>query len=90
MGILRQSILYLCVSVDRTQAIKSTKTGWTIGGGVEYALPASNWSAKFEYLYADLGTAPCDIAHCATPSIASSIDTSFHANVVRIGVNYRY
>src|SRR5262249_1210449 len=27
-----------------------TRTGWTVGGGVEYAF-APNWSAKAEYLY---------------------------------------
>ena len=33
-----------------------TKTGWTAGGGVEYApLEFPNWSLKAEYLYIDLG-----------------------------------
>jgi outer membrane immunogenic protein len=30
------------------------RVGWTIGGGVEYAV-SDNWTAKFEYLYADFG-----------------------------------
>lgn len=61
------------------------KLGWTLGGGVEYAFAASNWSAKLEYLYADLGKATCDATHCGT-----STDANFRANVVRLGVNYRY
>ena len=33
----------------------STRVGWTAGGGIEWMfLP--NWSAKFEYLYYDLGS----------------------------------
>ena len=32
----------------------ATKTGWTVGGGVEYAL-TNRWSVKGEYLYYDLG-----------------------------------
>src|SRR5262249_2688253 len=32
-----------------------TKTGWTVGGGLEYRL-AGNWTAKAEYLYMDLGS----------------------------------
>lgn len=63
----------------------TNKVGWTAGGGVEYALPATNWSAKLEYLYADLGTATCDAAHCGV-----STDTTFRANVVRVGINYHY
>jgi outer membrane immunogenic protein len=61
------------------------KVGWTAGGGVEYAFAIPNWSAKIEYLYADLGTANCDAAYCGT-----STDVTFKENVVRLGVNYRY
>ena len=32
----------------------ATPTGWTVGGGVEYAL-TNRWSVKGEYLYYDLG-----------------------------------
>ena len=38
-----------------------------------------------EYLYADLGSATCDAAHCGV-----STDADFKANVVRVGVNYRF
>ena len=30
------------------------RTGWTVGGGVEY-VPAKQWSLGLEYLYADFG-----------------------------------
>ena len=36
----------------------STSTGWTAGGGVEYAL-GLNWSAKAEYLRSTRQTMPC-------------------------------
>ena len=35
-------------------SVDKTKLGWTVGAGVEWAF-MSNWSAKVEYLYADLG-----------------------------------
>jgi outer membrane immunogenic protein len=36
-------------------AASGTKTGWTAGGGVQYAL-GERWSANVEYLYYDLGS----------------------------------
>ncbi len=35
-------------------SFSKTKTGWTVGGGLEYAL-THHWSLKAEYLYYDLG-----------------------------------
>jgi outer membrane immunogenic protein len=57
----------------------STKAGWTVGGGVEAAL-AGPWTAKLEYLYVDLGHGG---------GIAGT-DASFHTNIVRAGLNYRF
>ncbi|MFT4090270.1 MAG: TonB-dependent receptor [Asticcacaulis sp.] len=37
-----------------TETKKATRSGWTLGGGAEYAL-SNNWSFKGEYLYADFG-----------------------------------
>ena len=60
--------------VDNTN-ISSTSIGWTAGLGLEYMV-WSNWSVKFEYLFADLGT--------------SSPNTDVTANIVRAGINYRF
>jgi outer membrane immunogenic protein len=38
-----------------TFSMKGTRTGWTVGSGVE-ALLGGAWTAKIEYLYVDLGT----------------------------------
>jgi outer membrane immunogenic protein len=67
-----------------TSAAK-TQTGWTLGGGVEYAL-LPNWSVKLEYLYADLGKFDCGTACSAT--VPDDVD--FKANIVRAGLNYRF
>ncbi len=59
----------------------STKAGWTLGGGLEFAI-AGPWTAKVEYLYADLGRGG---------SIAALAgDSKFTANILRGGVNYRF
>jgi outer membrane immunogenic protein len=59
-------------------------TGWAIGAGIEGVI-ASNWTAKLEYLYADLGDTTCSAVACGT---ATNVDLSL--NVVRAGVNYRF
>ena len=61
-----------------------TKVGWTLGGGVEAAI-AGPWSAKVEYLYADLGKGSCDTSVCGSPT-----DVDFTSNIVRAGVNFRF
>ena len=62
----------------------TTKVGYALGAGVEYAF-MGNWSTKLEYLYADLGKATCLAATCG-----SDTDITFKANIVRLGVNYRF
>src|SRR6202050_100267 len=38
----------------------TTQVGWTAGAGLEFAF-APNWTAKAEYLYADLGSVTCNV-----------------------------
>jgi len=61
-----------------------TAIGWTAGAGLEYAF-MSNWSAKLEYLYADLGTTTCDASVCGV-----STDVNPKINIIRGGINYRF
>jgi outer membrane immunogenic protein len=57
----------------------TTNAGWSLGGGVEAAI-AGPWTAKLEYLYVDLGRGG---------SVLGS-DASFHTNIVRAGLHYRF
>lgn len=59
--------------------VSDTKTGWTLGGGVEAAL-AGPWTAKLEYLYVDLGDGPT----------LAGVGSNYHTNIVRAGLNYRF
>ena len=63
---------------------RETKTGWTVGGGLEAAINGP-WTAKVEYLYVDLGKGSCGTAVCGIPT-----DVDFKANIVRAGINYRF
>jgi len=55
-----------------------------LGAGVEYAFLGA-WSAKVEYLYTDLGKVTCPAGTCAVDN-----DIKFKANLVRVGLNYRF
>ena len=62
----------------------ATRVGWTAGAGVEYAFMGA-WSAKLEYLYADLGKTSCSAAICTLAT-----DVTLKTNIVRAGVNYHF
>ena len=68
-------------------------TGWTVGGGAEFAWMA-NWTAKAEYLFVRFdgekysGTA-------TYPAPRDPVDFKFSAspaefNIVRVGLNYKF
>lgn len=61
-------------------------TGWTAGGGIEWAF-SLGWSMKAEYLYVDLGSDrffdPADVSF-----ITRDVDLRQH--IVRAGINYRW
>ncbi|HEY6255120.1 MAG TPA: outer membrane beta-barrel protein [Xanthobacteraceae bacterium] len=68
----------------------TSRTGWTIGGGAEYAF-LNNWSAKLEYLYYDLGFQTLTLNFAAVPGDAGNTASyRFHdsGNLVRFGLNY--
>ena len=69
----------------------SNNIGWTVGGGVQFALPntwAGTWSIKFEYLYVDLGTFNCTIA-CSGVA-GQTTNTTLDENIFRTGIDYRF
>ncbi len=66
-----------------TASFSQTKTGWTLGGGVEYAL-TDHISAKVEGLYADLGDTSAVSAHGCNTTFKNT------ATIVRGGLNYKF
>jgi outer membrane immunogenic protein len=71
----------------------ATKLGWTVGGGLEWAL-SRNWSVKAEYLYLNFGSvgAAGTIINPLPPGYANAIGTSVDltAHIARAGVNYKF
>jgi outer membrane immunogenic protein len=74
----------------------STKTGWTVGGGLEWMF-AHNWSIRAEYLYVQLDANGGQVLNTAVlgPSAlatdAMRLDTGRDKlNIVRVGVDYKF
>jgi outer membrane immunogenic protein len=66
----------------------ATKTGWTGGGGVGYAL-GPHLSVKGEYLYADFGST--SITRTSPNGyVALTSQADVRANVFRFGLDYRF
>ncbi len=63
----------------------NTYSGWTVGGGVEWAF-MDRWSAKLEYLYIDFGNGPS----VAMTPVLSIVSGKLTDNIVRLGINYKF
>jgi outer membrane immunogenic protein len=60
--------------------------GWTIGGGLEYAL-SNNWSISAEYRYSDFGSST-DYTFVGGPGGAATHHPT--ENAVRVGASYKF
>jgi outer membrane immunogenic protein len=73
---------------------KATKSGWTVGGGVETKLWNSNWSAKLEFLHLDFGTVsnafPLVTAAGVVTPFTTATSAKLRDEVIRVGVNYKF
>ncbi|PWB80149.1 MAG: porin [Methylocystaceae bacterium] len=62
-------------------SLRQTGTGWTVGGGVEWAfLP--HWSAKAEYLFTNIGAIEWGSVFAGPQRV--------HVHTARAGVNYHF
>jgi outer membrane immunogenic protein len=71
----------------------TTNVGWTLGAGVEGAI-GGGWTAKFEYLYVDLGRASGTFLTTIPAAPAGVLSATYSSrvtdNIVRVGINYRF
>jgi outer membrane immunogenic protein len=71
----------------------TNKTGWTIGAGLQGAVPGmSNWLWKAEYLYIDFGTVngnSVQVGFLGAP-FPYSWSTKVTDNILRVGMDYRF
>jgi len=66
-----------------------TRTGWVIGGGLEYAFEDTNWTMRGEFLHYQFDGFRVD-APPFNGFTAQDTLGNFNVNVVRVGFNYKY
>jgi outer membrane immunogenic protein len=71
-----------------------TRTGWTVGGGLEYAV-GYGWSVKGEYLYVDFGNwntfTNCANVGLGCPSgTPTNLNVNLKDHIFRAGMNYKF
>ena len=69
----------------------SSRVGWTLGAGAEYAL-TNNWTIKGEYLYYNLGSSRT-FAYSNSlffPGVVATTKYTWDGSIFRIGVNYKF
>jgi outer membrane immunogenic protein len=74
-----------------TDQVSQTRYGWTVGGGIEYAM-WNNWAVRAEYLYADLGTINSALSFQNTPGKGATfahMDT-LTESVARAPISYKF
>jgi outer membrane immunogenic protein len=65
------------------------KVGWTVGGGVDYALNR-HWTAGVDYIYFDLGNSTVtEVAQNLTPAFVS-MNQRFTGQLLRAVLDYRF
>jgi outer membrane immunogenic protein len=65
----------------------ATRSGWTIGAGLEYMIVPS-WSAKIEYDYYDFGNKTVTLVDQG--GVANDLHSNLTVNTIKAGVNYHF
>jgi outer membrane immunogenic protein len=86
-----------CLTGVACTSVENTMTGWTVGGGGEWAIFPSapvphGWlSVKLEYLHVDLGSSDFLFNPNAIPGIlTTNKNVSVVDNIVRAGLNWHF
>lgn len=75
--------------INRSSPLQSasyTQTGYTVGAGAEYAF-TNNWTVKAEYLFVKLNKK--SLTFIESP-VTATTNASSTANIVRVGLNYKF
>lgn len=66
-----------------------TRVGWTLGGGLEYAID-KNWSVRTEYRYSDFGSVSEAANLVSSPGVFFAGERHFNQNQIQVGFSYKF
>jgi outer membrane immunogenic protein len=72
-----------------TDSFSSTRVGWTVGGGLEYAV-TNNWSVYAEYRYSDFGTSTVAPGPSFGNVAGLFVQRQYTQNQVQAGFSYKF
>jgi outer membrane immunogenic protein len=80
------------LSLSQSSNVSKTRSGWTVGGGLEYAL-TNNWSVQVEYRYSDFGHYT-DFPFAGVSAVGAVFQASsghhLTENQVQAGLSYKF
>ena len=74
--------------VGNAEKITQTRSGWTVGGGIAYAV-TNNWSIRAEYRYSDFGSFN-NFPFTGTPFGPLQVKQHLAQNQVQAGLTYKF
>jgi outer membrane immunogenic protein len=86
-GHIKNSIVLTAGGVTTPRSAEHTKSGWTLGAGVETPF-SPGWTTKLEYLHVDLGETTDRFA--LGGPVTETVTYRVREHIVRIGVNRQF
>jgi outer membrane immunogenic protein len=80
------AVLFVPIIPAGYDSFSSGHVGWTVGGGVEYAIDP-NWSVRAEYRYTDFGTFNEYLVHTYP---GDYVHLNVYDNKVEVGASYKF
>jgi len=74
-------------STGDSYSVNKSRTGWTVGAGLEYAL-AGPWTIRLQYDYVHFGSKTLDVVD--STGTAFQVTSRPHIHQVKLGVNYLF
>jgi len=72
-----------------TDTFSTTRVGWTVGGGISYAV-TNNWSVYAEYRYSDFGSSTVAPGPSFNNVAGLFVRRSYTQNQVQVGFSYKF